>query len=432
MSVRPDPGPRAPRAAAVWRRARSIALALASVAWAVRAAAAPAADSARVASGSRRAVDAGGRCGTCHPAERVLFATSRHAQEEVRCTSCHGGDDRSLVVAVAHGAGFRGRPNRAVVPALCASCHADVTRMRAYNLPVDQLALYQTSGHGVRLARGDTRVAVCSDCHGAHDILAASDPASRVFFLNIARTCGRCHGDSTLMRPRGRPDVYREYLGSIHGRELLEQGNGRAPTCVSCHGVHGAAPPQVGNVDKVCGRCHTAERRYFAAGPHRDGMTRQNLPECASCHGDHATQAARPERLTTLCSTCHGEGAGASALGRRLWAEYDSARKEIEAAEALIVQADAVPLATEDYRARLGEARTYASEALPAAHSLDPEIVAGFAARARSVGVEIQREIKAKLGNLRTRKLVLVLFWFYVLVTLVVLRRFQLRGARPE
>ncbi|HUK64938.1 MAG TPA: cytochrome c3 family protein, partial [Dongiaceae bacterium] len=228
---------------------------------------------------------ASGRCGVCHPRERVAFEQSVHAREDVRCVSCHGGDDGTLAQGVAHGRGFTALGNRAAIPALCGSCHANLERMRAYNLPVDQLALYQTSGHGMRLRNGDTRVAVCSDCHGAHDILPPSDPASRVYVTNIPRTCGQCHGDSTLVRERRIPDVYRLYLSSIHARELLERGNLRAPTCVSCHGVHGAAPPRTGDVNKVCGQCHSSDRRYFLAGPHRDAMAADNITECVSCHG---------------------------------------------------------------------------------------------------------------------------------------------------
>jgi hypothetical protein len=375
---------------------------------------------------------AAGRCGVCHPAERVLFEKSRHAQEDVHCVSCHGGDDRTLDQHAAHGAGFRGRPARQDIPKLCASCHASEERMRAYNLPVDQYALYQTSGHGKRLASGDTRVAVCSDCHGAHDILPPSDPASRVFRINIPKTCGSCHGDSVLMKSRGRRNAFAEYMASIHAHELFDEGNQRAPTCVSCHGVHGAAPPGAGDVDKVCGQCHTAERRYFGAGPHRKGMIAQGLPECASCHGDHAITVAKPERLGSLCVTCHGAGSVQEGLGRKLLTDYRNASQEIERADALIAQAEQVPLQTEDYKSRLEEARTYLREALPAAHSLQEDTVAGFTARARSVGAEIEHEIYAKLGNLRVRKFVLILFWFYILLTVVILRRFRSHGSRAE
>ena len=371
-----------------------------------------------------------GRCGVCHPSERVQFEKSRHAAEAVHCTSCHGGDDKSLDTHTAHSGGFRGRPARLQIPALCASCHASQERMRAYNLPVDQYALYQTSGHGRRLAQGDTRVAVCSDCHGAHDILAPSDPASRVFRLNIPKTCGACHGDSTLMASRGRHEVLSQYMSSVHARELFDKGNLRAPTCVSCHGVHGAAPPELGDIDKVCGQCHTAERRYFAAGPHRAGLMAANLPECASCHGDHAIQPAEPARLTSICADCHGAGSQ-RALGNKLWTEYHTAAQEVDKAAGLIDQADAIPIQTEDYRARLEEARTYLREALPAAHNVREDVVSGLTVRARSVSSEIEHEIYTKLGNLRTRKFVLILFWFYVLVTVLVLRRFRDRGAQP-
>jgi hypothetical protein len=45
------------------------------------------------------------------------------------------------------------------------------------------------------------------------------------------------------------------------------------------------------------------------------------------------------------------------------------------------------------------------------------------------VGAEIEHEIYAKLGNLAVRKFVLILFWFYVLLTIVILRRFRSRGS---
>jgi hypothetical protein len=371
------------------------------------------------------ASSAAGKCGVCHPRERVQFESSRHAQEDIHCVSCHGGNDRELDLPAAHGAGFHGRPAHADIPKLCASCHADERVMRAYNLPVDQYALYQTSGHGRRLAAGDTRVAVCSDCHGAHDILPPSDPRSRVYSLNIPRTCGACHGDAkTAAGSRMKFNVFQDYLSSVHGRELVEHGNARAPTCVNCHGVHGAAPPAFGDVGKVCGQCHSEERRYFVAGPHREALDRAGLPECVSCHSNHAITAAAPQRLATQCTGCHDAGSREEALGKRLWTEIQTATAEIDKAAALTARAERVPLNTEDYRARLEEARTYLREALPAAHSAQEDLVTGFTGRARSVGQEVETEIYAKLGHVRTRKLLLIVFWFYLVITILVLRRF--------
>ncbi|HEY6193532.1 MAG TPA: cytochrome c3 family protein [Candidatus Eisenbacteria bacterium] len=413
-------------------RLAAAALAIGTLAIAVRAVRAQPGIASPETRSPAAASAAAGRCGVCHPAERKLFETSIHAGEDVHCTSCHGGDAGSLEQGVAHGAGFRGKPARETVPALCASCHADEQKMRPYNLPVDQYALYQTSGHGVRLKQGDRRVAVCSDCHGAHDILAPQDPASRVFAANIPRTCGRCHGDSALVKERGIPNTFALYETSVHARQLHDKGNLGAPTCVSCHGVHGAAPPEVGDVDKVCGRCHTAERRWFLAGPHAQGMRAKRLSECSSCHKAHDVSAARPERLGTSCAGCHAEGGKEVAAGQKLDTDYRVASEEVDRAEAMIARAEDVPLRTDDYRSRMAEARTYLREALTAGHAVEPEVLANYALRARTVGQEVQHEIHGKLGNLRTERLLLIVFWFYVLGTAGILRRMRDRDPRAE
>ena len=88
-----------------------------------------------------------------------------------------------------------------------------------------------------------------------------------------------------------------------------------------------------------------------------------------------------------------------------------------------------MPLATDDYRARLEDARTYLREALPTAHAVDEAAVSGLTTRARSVGSEIESEIYRKLGNLRVRKFVLIVFWLYLILTIAVLRRFQRQKA---
>jgi cytochrome c2 len=231
----------------------------------------------------------------------------------------------------------------------------------------------------------------------------------------------------------GRPeDGPHRYLSSVHAQELLDRGNPRAPTCVNCHGVHGAAPPGAGDIDKVCGHCHTAERRYFTSGPHLEGMVKAGLPECVACHGAHAVAPAQPQRLAAECARCHGAGSSQESLGGRLWIEYQAAASRIDEAAALVTKADAIPIQTEDYRARLEEARTYLREALPAAHAVDEQTVSGLTGRARAVGAEVASEIHGKLGHLQARQVGLVVFWFYVALTVVVLRRLQSRAARKD
>ena len=368
---------------------------------------------------------ASGRCGVCHPADRVAFESSPHAREDVHCTSCHGGDDTAIDEKTAHGKGFTGHIDKSAVPKLCASCHSDEKAMRPYDLPVDQYSLYQASRHGQLLAKGDRQVAVCSDCHGAHDILSVNDPASRVYPTNVPRTCGRCHGDTTLVRQRKLHNTYLEYMSSVHAHQLFDLGNAHAPTCVSCHGVHGATPPDVGDVTKVCGRCHTAERRYFLAGPHAQDMAEQDIPACVSCHGSHATDASVVDRLGSNCTKCHEKDDPKAKLGAAMLADYRGALDEIGRAQKLIAQADAVPMPTEDYHARVEEAQTYLREAMIAAHTVQADQVSAFTLRAKSVGVEIQDELKHKFANNQVNKILLIVFWFYVLATVGILRRYR-------
>jgi cytochrome c553 len=44
-------------------------------------------------------------------------------------------------------------------------------------------------------------VAVCSDCHGVHDIKPPDDPGSSVVKANLVKTCRRCHEDATTNFP---------------------------------------------------------------------------------------------------------------------------------------------------------------------------------------------------------------------------------------
>ncbi|HEU4403286.1 MAG TPA: cytochrome c3 family protein [Candidatus Polarisedimenticolia bacterium] len=368
-------------------------------------------------------------CGLCHPDVRVQFEQSVHRAEGIDCTSCHGGNAAAATVAAAHTGSFRGRPARRAIPGLCASCHADIARMRSYNLPVDQYALYQTSQHGLRLARGDERVAICTDCHGVHEIRRPDDPASGVFKRNIPKTCGRCHADAALMGRYGlKGNPYADYAGSVHGKALLEQGNATAPDCSRCHGAHGAAPPGVGDVDKVCGQCHAATRTFFLAGPHKAAMDAAGLPECASCHDHHRIEPAAAALLDTVCLKCHDATSPQLEIAATFRTLFSGASDEIDRARQIVDRAAEIPLYVEDYRARLEEAHTALLESYPAMHALETTRVEPFTQRARSIALEIQSEVNGKIEGRKWRRVGLLVFWFYLLLTVAILVRFRSRA----
>jgi len=375
--------------------------------------------------------DPANMCTFCHPDVRVQFQRSIHHDEEVTCVSCHGGNAAGTTVAAAHAGDFRGAIARPRVPALCASCHADAARMRPYDLSSDQYALYQTSQHGMKLARGDQNVAVCTDCHGVHEILRTDDPASSVFYTNIPTTCGRCHSDMNLMGRYGKTnDPKADYLAGVHGEALTRHGNAESPECTRCHGAHGATPPGVGDVGKVCGQCHASTRTHFLEGPHRTALRDAGLPECASCHGDHRIERADVGLLDTVCVKCHAQGSAQAELAVRMKTLYVTASEEVDKADELVNRAAEVPLYIEDYKARLEEARTSLIESLPLMHSLDLQRVESITTRARSIGSEVESEVTGKLSGRRWRHVGLLIFWFYLIITIAVLVRWRADSAK--
>lgn len=229
-------------------------------------------------------------------------------EQIVQCTTCHG----------SHGIVRVKNPASPVyplnLPKTCASCHSNPAYMRTFNpaLPVDQLEKYRTSNHGVKNARGDIKTAECASCHGSHDILPAKDVKSKVYATNLPTTCANCHADARYMRGYHIPsDQFEKFSKSVHGVALLEKGDLGAPSCNDCHGNHGAVPPGVESISKVCGTCHALNASLFASSPHKKAFDARKLPECETCHGNHEIYRAKEELLGVsngaVCLWCHKE-----------------------------------------------------------------------------------------------------------------------------
>ena len=245
------------------------------------------------------------------------FSQDIHAQKGLTCASCHGGDAANDDPEVAMGkkAGFKGKITRAQIPQLCGSCHSDPAVMRKYNpsLRTDQLSQYHTSVHGKLLATGDTKVAVCVDCHSVHDVRPPSDPRSTVNPVNVPATCSRCHSDTERMKEYKIPtNQFAEYKKSVHHEALTVRGDLSAPTCVTCHGNHGATPPGASSVASVCSTCHVFQAQLFDASPHKAAFASAGLPGCVTCHSNHGIQHPTDSLIGTddksVCGQCHTEG----------------------------------------------------------------------------------------------------------------------------
>jgi hypothetical protein len=372
-------------------------------------------------------------CVTCHPEVKTEYLGSVHAKE-FGCTACHGGDP-TVTSLESHSVakGYIGKPDRTSIPALCAVCHADPKKMEPYGLATDQYAQYQTSEHGQLLAQGDSRVAVCTDCHGTHHILAPEEPISPVSRQNIPATCGHCHSNQELMAPYKVPtDQEQKFRRSVHGVALFVDQHRSAPTCATCHGAHGAVAPQVGSISRVCGHCHARTREYFDQGPHRKAADEGKMSECVSCHGYH--DIAQPDRtlFDTTCGTCHAQDTPAFATATKLKTLLSRAQESLDTASADMARVEQHFPTVVRYRARLQQARSFYVEALPVQHSLALDRVDDLTRSARSTAEEVQGAVHGVEQEDQVHYLVLALVWMFILFLLGVAYRYRKERRRDH
>jgi hypothetical protein len=261
----------------------------------------------------------------------------RHEPEVARCWDCHGwhsikslDDPESMV-------------NRRNIPITCSRCHEDMQVVVKYNIHAESpFQEYRKSVHGLALYDKGLLdfAAVCTDCHGVHNIqgvgtahLQTKDPA----------TCGKCHRL-----------IFEEYEGSIHGREAAK-GNVDVPLCVDCHGEHTVAAPaspqaptSKTHVADTCSTCHARPEIMRKYGVPEDrirtfiesfhgialGLGGKAEANCVDCHGVHDIRPAadpaskvNPANLAKTCgqASCH-PSMTAKIAGTRIHRDYDRAK----------------------------------------------------------------------------------------------------------
>lgn len=363
-------------------------------------------------------------CETCHrdlgqphlsaPA-RAFAATDVHRERGFTCVDCHGGNaqqpDKTKAKAVADG--FTGTPTGERVIAVCSRCHSNAAFMRTYapSQRIDQAAEYATSVHGQRLATGDTKVATCVSCHGAHGVRLVSDAQSPVYPRNVAATCTSCHGDATLMqgyrRADGRPlptDQGAKFAKSVHHAAMTARNDLSAPTCNDCHGNHGAAPPGVGAITNVCGTCHAAFATKFALSTHSQIFDRG----CVECHDNHdiaePTDAMLGTDKAALCSNCHGDGDNGHKAATAMRTGIETLKTAIARSQALIAQAENAGMELGDQALALREATNQVTLARTEMHAFAPEAVAAVVDKGVTITHAVDAQGQAALAEVAFRK----------------------------
>lgn len=390
-------------------------------------------------------------CVVCHTAvddavkgPAALIKNDVHIAHGLSCADCHGGDRTSddPDVSMSKAKGFKGKPSRADIPKFCASCHGnpDVMRKYAPKARVDQYELYETSVHGKRLAAGDTKVATCIDCHSVHDIRAVKDSQSPVYPLHVAETCSKCHSDQAKMAEYKIPtNQFKEYQTSVHWAAMSKGGDLSAPTCASCHGNHGAKPPQVDSVAEVCGSCHVLFAALYEKSVHKPIFSAAGGGGgCMVCHSNHGIHKPSTKMLAgpdAVCSGCHEEGSSQANTAAKMAGWLDGLDASIKQSEAVLNKAEEYGMEVSEPQVKLQDARDNLVKARLALHGMRPDdmqkpIDAGMAVAKETLlaGQDALREKDYRRFGLAVSVL---LIGFAILAIRGLIRRIEGNGTRP-
>ena len=262
-------------------------------------------------------------CADCHDIESEIYLQSSHGialhqgrDQAATCKDCHG-DSHYIISSSSE----ESRIHRNNISSTCARCHADTEQMKKFHLhQLSPIESYEHSVHGMASAE-NKNAAICTDCHGSHNLLHSSERESKLFWQNIPQTCGKCH-----------ENIAQTYARSVHGTAVAG-GFKEAPTCTDCHGEHTIAlsdsddsKVSAAHISATCAECHAAERivtKYrlpkFAVETYLDsyhGLSMRlgsvTAANCASCHGKHDILPSSDPRssinksnLQKTCSVCH-------------------------------------------------------------------------------------------------------------------------------
>jgi predicted CXXCH cytochrome family protein len=157
-------------------------------------------------SGRKEKVMSARRCQKCHNAIYEVYAgsihgkalISEHNQDVPVCSDCHSAHD----IADPRVVDFRNN-----IPLLCGNCHANKELMKKYGLSTAVLESYLEDFHGVTLTfykkqeKPVRHIAVCTDCHGIHDITSIKARDSLVVKQKLLKRCQKCHPDASEKFP---------------------------------------------------------------------------------------------------------------------------------------------------------------------------------------------------------------------------------------
>lgn len=205
----------------------------------------------------------------------------------------------------------------------CVGCHqtrwenaqkeGKTEEFKRLGVVVSQIDKYMESIHARPNIEDQSRTnATCYDCHDAHYIFPKESKERIEARLTIPDKCGKCHSEQR--------DAY---FTSVHGKEVLQNGNLNAAVCTDCHTTHDIDSPKHDSIrlgiTNNCGNCHEKNLKTYMGTYHGqvNRLGYAHTAKCFDCHGSHKIQRVddpastvhKDNRLET-CQKCH-EGATA-------------------------------------------------------------------------------------------------------------------------
>jgi cytochrome b subunit of formate dehydrogenase len=230
----------------------------------------------------------------------------RSVHGKVLCTDCHSDITKlphAKPVAVAIG---------------CVACHQkkweeakkdpDPKKRERLDVVVQQTEYYMHSAHAKPNAKNQARTnAACHDCHDAHNIGVPGAVQRKEHRLKNHEVCGRCHEKQK-----------NDYLGSIHGKLIVDKKDEKSAVCSDCHTTHAIGSPKADPmklaITKNCGDCHKAAQKTYLESYHGqvNRLGYANTAKCFDCHGGHdvkkdtdPTSSVHVNNRLKNCKNCH-------------------------------------------------------------------------------------------------------------------------------
>ena len=231
------------------------------------------------------------------------FLGSVHGQR--MCVECH-----TNITKIPH--------EKVEVKVSCVNCHQEqLAAAEEDNKPelvaklsgvLDMVGRYMKSIHAQPSKQDQSHTnATCYNCHDAHYIYPKGSPNRNWWRLNLPYACGACHTKEL-----------EAYKTSVHGKEVLQNGDPKAAICSDCHTTHDVESPALDStrlvITKNCGNCHKEQLTSYMSTYHGQVNTLgfAHTAKCFDCHGSHTIKRVddpastmHPDNRVKTCQNCH-------------------------------------------------------------------------------------------------------------------------------